>query len=246
MKKLTNACLFIALIIASGSCSKNESDPAILQVSQTGDAHIGQPITFTLPSVSAGTNVTWTATTSKATISALGNTATISFHAAGNYVVNGTSGATSASSNITVDTINYFPLNGSTTVPFGTSEQLKITAKRNDSSVTASGLTFTMETASSYSCKNSLLSFTASNGSGGTASYIITVIGIGIPLAGCTVGSSKASGSASTKVPLPVGSTTLAVLFNGTTYTGTIVKTGNAYSISWNYTSGVTISPLSL
>jgi hypothetical protein len=247
MNKAILTTLFIALMIGFSSCAKNEDDPvtASLEVALTGEAHIGQPVTFKLSSVSAATTVNWTVTPNKATISASGNTASISFQTSGSYVVNGTSGTASASSTVKVDTVNYLPVNGTSTVPFSTGEQLKITVKRNDSSATASGLTFTMQTAGSYSCQNSMLSFTSINGNG-TATYAINVAGISVPLVGCTAGSSKASGSASTKVPLPTGTTTLTIVFNGTTYTGSIVKTGNSYSITWNYTSGVTISPVSL
>jgi hypothetical protein len=248
MNKSLLTALFVVIIIGFSSCDKKEAEPVTtpLEVALTGDAHIGQPITFKLSSVAAATTVNWTVTPNKATINGSGNTASISFQTSGSYVVNGTSGSTSGTSTVKVDTVNYLPINGTTVVPFSTGEQLKITAKRNDSSATASGLTFTMQTAGSYSCQNSILSFTGANGSGGAATYSITFAGISVPLVGCTAGSSKASGSASTKVPLPAGTTTLTIVFNGTTYTGSIVKTGNSYSINWSYTSGVTISPVSL
>ncbi len=249
MKKFIRATLFVMVITGFSACAKKDGDTITtdpLQVSQTGDVHIGQPITFTLPSVAAATSVNWTVSPNTATINASGNAASVSFQTSGSYVVTGTSGSTTGRSGVSVDTVNYLPPNGTTTVPFSTGEQLKITAKRNDSSATASGLIFTIQTAGSYSCQNSILSFTASNGAGGAATYAINVTGISVPIAGCTAGNSKASGSANTKVPLPTGSTTLTIVFNGTTYTGNIVKSGNNYSISWGYTSGVVITPVSL
>jgi hypothetical protein len=250
MNKSILTTLVVVIMIGFCSCEKKDSEPMgtppTLEVQLAGDAHIGQPIIFKLPSVAAATTVNWTVTPNKATINASGNTATISFQTSGSYVVNGTSGSASGSSTVKVDSVNYLPVNGTTVVPFSTGEQLIITAKRNDSSATTSGLTFTMQTVGSYSCQNSILSFTATNGSGGAATYAINIAGISVPLVGCTAGSSKSSGSASTKVPLPAGTTTLTIGFNGTVYTGSIVKTGNSYSINWSYTSGVTISPLSL
>jgi hypothetical protein len=247
MKK--SALFILTIVIIFGACAKKSADDttaATLQVSQTTDAHIGQPVTFILPSVASTAVVSWSVTPNKATVSTSGNSASVVFQSSGKYTVTGTSGSSTGSSSFSVDTVQYLPPNGTTTVAFNTSEQLNITVKRADSTTASSGLTFTMQTAGSYSCLNSVLAFTANNGAGGAATYTIDVTGIKVPLGGCASGSSKASGTATTKIPLPVGTTTLTINFNGTVYTGNIQKTGNAYVISWSYTSGVLVSPLSL
>lgn len=234
------------LLFVSCDKAKDSSSPEPLIASVSGVVHISQPVTFTIPSVAANSTVNWSVTPNTATITPNGNTASVSFAAAGSYKVMGSSGSTSASSNVTVDSVNYLPMNGSTTASFSTGEQLNISVSRADSSASASGLIFTMKTASSYSCLNSVLAFTAANGAGGAATYTINVTGVSVPMAGCTAGSSKAVGTATTRIPLPAGTTTLTVVFNGTTYTGSIVKTGNSYAITWSYTSGVTLSPTTL
>jgi hypothetical protein len=245
MKRIFIVAFTVLLMLGCAKDGSEPDPPVTLQVSQTTDAHISQPITFTLSSVAVTASVNWAVTPNKATINANGNAALISFQQAGKYTVTGTSGSTVGSTSISVDTVNYLPVNGTTVAPFGTGEQLKITVKRVDSSATASGLAFMMETANSYSCKNSVLAFTQNNGTvPGTFSMNIT--GISVPMAGCTAGSSKAIGTGTTRIPLPAGTTTLTIVFNGTTYNGNIVKTGNSYAIQWAYASGVTMSPLSL
>jgi len=46
--------------------------------------------------------------------------------------------------------------------------------------------------------------------------------------------------------PLSDGSNKLEVSFNGVTYKGTIIKTGNSYNIVWPYTNGIKFSKLTL
>lgn len=245
MKNSTLAVTFLLLAIGFSSCAKKDEEiPVVpLQASLSGEVHISQPVTFTLPSVASTASVTWKVEPNKATINATGNAATISFQAAGTYTVSGVFGSTSGNSTVKVDSVNYLPPNGTTTVPFSTGEQLNITVKRVDSSVSASGLLFEMKTAGSYTCLNNAIAFTQTNG---TNSYALNLTGINIPMSGCQAGSSKPAGIGITKIPLPAGTTTLAIGFNGTAYTGSIVKTNNSYVITWNYTSGVVLSPLSL
>src|SRR5579862_8970676 len=45
---------------------------------------------------------------------------------------------------------------------------------------------------------------------------------------------------------LTAGTNDFTIMVDGTIYAGTLTVTGNQCIISWNYTSGVTISPLSI
>ncbi len=248
MKNLI-ATVWMSLALAGiSACSKdNKNEVQNLQVSQAGVVHIGQPVTFTFPAVAVNSNISWSVAdpSGAGSVSSIpnGNSLLVKFPRSGTYTVTGILESVTATSQIQVDSVNYFPVNGTTVQSFNATEQLKITASRNDSSATASGLIFSMQTIGSYSCQSSSLSFSAVNGTG---TYSITLAGVTVPLAGCVPGISTAGGTTKTKVPLPDGTTTLTIVFNGTTYSGNIVKAGNAYTINWNYTKGVLLSPASL
>ncbi len=244
MKKVK--ILAIGLLIATGflACKKNDDTvSANLDATKTTFIKRGEPVIFTF-SQSATNGVTWSVSPSANTqINASGNKASIMFGAKGSYVVTAVTGNISASRSVSVSDSTYYTGGGETpptTVPFTTGESIKITASRIDS-VSTSGLILSALTANSYPClSNSLLStFTT-----GTNSYGINFTGVSVP-GGCTTGTAKAGGF-NYLYPVAGGTNILTINFNGTVYSGTIVKTGNSYTINWPYTKGVTISPTSL
>ena len=247
MNKLKIATLGFLMTIGMIACKKNDATTTSnLDASKTSSIAKGEPVSFTLSQVPAGTTVNWSVSpSSNVQINSSGNKASILFGLKGNYTVRGVYGSTSATANVSVSDSVYIP-GGSggpsapSTLPFSNGETINITASRIDSGST-SGLILSALTTNSYTClENSLLSTYRSNGN----SLSIAYTGVSVP-AGCTTGTAKAT-AFSYFYPLASGTNTLSIIFNGTTYSGTIVKTGNNYSIHWSYTSGVIISPTSL
>ncbi len=247
MKKVKILTLGLLLTIGFMACKKNDTiGTAGLDATKTSLVKKGEPVLFTL-SQPAGSTVNWSVNPSANTqINASGNQASIMFGAKGNYVVTAVAGNVSASRSVSVSDSSYTGGGSggggtpSTTLSFSAGEVIKITASRMDSG-SASGLILSALTTNSYTClSNSLLSTFTS----GTNSYGINFTGVSVP-AGCTAGTAKAGGF-SYLYPVASGTSTLTINFNGTTYSGTIVKTGNSYTINWPYTTGVIISPTSL
>lgn len=245
MKKVTIAVLGFLFAISFVACKKTDvPGNANLEASKTSSIQKSEPVLFTLSQVAAGSSVNWKVSPSANTlISANGNQASIKFAQKGNYTVTAVSGSITASSSITVlDSVytggqNQTP---ATILPFSAGEVIKITASRIDSGST-SGLLFSVITTNSYTCLSNSLksSFTS-----GANNYGINFTGVSVP-GGCTTGTAKA-GSFIDLYPIASGTNTLTINFKGTNYTGTIVKTGNNYTINWAYTTGVTIIPNSL
>ena len=230
------------------ACKKNDATTTTsnLDASKTSSIKKGEPVSFTLSQVPTGTVVNWSVSPSTNTqINASGNKASILFGLKGNYTVRAVSGSATATTNVSVSDSVYIP-GGSggpsapSTLPFSSGETINITASRIDSGST-SGLILSALTSNSYTClENSLLSTYSSNGN----SLSIAYTGVSVP-AGCTTGTAKAT-AFSYFYPIESGTNTLSINFNGSTYSGTIVKTGNNYTINWNYKTGVIISPTSL
>ncbi len=243
MKRAKILTLGLLLAIVFMACNKNDTpDNVSLDATKTSLIKKGEPVVFTL-SQSAGNTVNWSVNPSANTqINTNGNQASIMFGAKGNYVVSAVAGNISASRPVSVSDSTYTGGGGTppTTLVFSAGESIKITASRIDSGST-SGLILSALTTNSYTClSNSLLtSFTS-----GTNSYGVNFTGVSVP-GSCTTGTAKAGGF-SYLYPVASGTNTLTINFNGMTYSGTIVKTGNSYTINWAYTTGVTISPTSL
>ncbi len=104
-----------------------------------------------------------------------------------------------------------------------------------------SGLLFVTQTSNSYTClSNSLNSETTADAEG----FTIKFTGVNVP-GDCTGSEAKARGF-NFLYPVTKNSNTLTIIVNGTTYTGTITKDSNGYTIDWPNSAGVTISPTSL
>ena len=120
-------------------------------------------------------------------------------------------------------------------------DQIRISPAGIDSS-NVSGLVFASITEKSYPCASSnLVTYITSSTDSG---YTVYYTGVYIP-GTCTTGQAKAR-STNTIFPVQNGSHQLNVVLNGTVYTGSFTKTGNQYTFNWPYTSGVTISPLTI
>ncbi|HEX6429220.1 MAG TPA: hypothetical protein VF008_16095 [Niastella sp.] len=121
-----------------------------------------------------------------------------------------------------------------------TADQIHITPSKIDSGG-VSGLALSAITANNYPCSNNyLLTGLATFG----GNYTLFFPGVNIP-ANCSGGLAQAQGTR-TLFSVNDGSHVFKVVLNGITYTGSFVKTGSQYTFTWPYTSGVTISPLTI
>lgn len=130
---------------------------------------------------------------------------------------------------------------GTATTVALTGDQIRITPSLITD--TANYIYITSETLNTYDClNNTLLSVVNSS----TSSQTVEYTGVLIPAAAyCNAGQKKAA--ITNVLYLPTNGTySFSVKLNSTVYTGSVVKNGNNITFSWPYTSGVTISPLSL
>jgi hypothetical protein len=247
MKKMKIPFLF--LISAAGliACQKENSVTQVaLEASKTSSIKRGEPVVFILPQAPAGSTVQWSVSPNTNTqINTSGNQASILFGSKGSYRVTAISANITASREVTVSDSTYTG-GGNTggtpasTLPFSAGETIKINLSRIDSGMTA-GLGLAAITTNSYTCLNNSLLSTLSTA---TNSYSIDYTGVYVP-ADCTSGTAKAAGF-NHIYPVSIGTNNLTIKVNGTVYSGTIVKSGNQFTIHWPYTTGVTISPTSL
>jgi len=225
------------------ACHKGDKVPsATLAATKSTLIKKGEPVVFSLPQ-SAGSNAKWSVSPSANTqIKASGSEASIMFGAKGTYVVTAVSNNVSASKSVSVSdtTFKGEASKPATTSPFLAGEVIKITAARIDSGAT-SGIIFSAETSKSYTCQSNYLLATYASGAN---SFSIDFTGVSVP-GDCTTGSATAGGF-SYLYPISAGTSTLSIKFNGNTYTGTIVKVAEKYTINWANTTGIVISPTSL
>jgi hypothetical protein len=136
------------------------------------------------------------------------------------------------------DTCRYCLLHDTTFSLAG--DQILIVPVKADSG-SYSGLYITATTQNTYPCANTtLVTDLVQYDSGYTVGYY------GAHITGfCIPGQSQAH---STKVLFPVqdGTHAFTVVFNNAIYRGSFTKTGSHYSFTWPYSSGVTISPLTI
>ncbi|MBS1599921.1 MAG: hypothetical protein JST75_16970 [Bacteroidetes bacterium] len=234
------AFLFLACIWSCKKDSTNTSGP-VLEASKTSSIKKGEPVVFKLPQVDANSAVNWSVNPSANTqVNANGNQASILFGKTGSYSVTASFGSVTATNTVSVSDSAYKLSGPATTLALKPGEVINITASRLDSG-SNSGLIFSAQTTNAYTCSgNSLIS----EATIGTGSYKIDFKGVSVP-DGCTNGTAKA-GAFNSLYPIPTGTTTLTIVVNGTSYTGSIEKTGNSYKITWTNTSAVSIAPLSL
>lgn len=254
MKKTTIPFWGLLFSIVFFACRKNESSTETspisptLQKSSIGTVAIGSPIVYTLASPPAST-VDWSVTPStNANMVVSGNSATFKFSAAGSFVVNARSGNYSFSDSVCVkdSTNNGEGGNGGgydSLLAFSNGEIIKIYASKIIDSTGGSngGLVFNAKTNNSYACSYTSISKVDTFR---TFDYRIGFKGVFKP-GGCYTGTTNPMSIHYLK-PIANGLNTLVISFNGKTYSGIIVKNGNNYTINWNYTTGVIISPTTL
>jgi len=248
MKKVSTPFLGLLFSIFIFACKKDGSTTtsnSSLDATKTSSISKGEPVVFSLAQALTGDPVSWSVNPAEfAQINSSGNTASIMFGSKGNYTVTATSGATGATSVVSVTDSIY---NGgdigntpSSTLPLLSGEVIKISVIRLDTNA-VSGLAFVTQTTNNYTClSNSLNSETTSDANG----FTIKFTGVNVP-GGCTGSEAKARGF-NYLYPVTNNSNKLTIVLNGTTYNGTITKTAGGFTIDWPNSTGVTISPTSL
>jgi hypothetical protein len=227
-------------------CKKDtavKNNPSI-EASKTNAIKKGEPVQFELIQTSATGVTNWTVNPSANThINSSGNNASVLFGSKGTYTITAVNGAETANTIVNVSDSVYTG-GGSpippTILPLSGDEVIKIAVSRIDTNSIA-GLLFLVQTTNSYSClSNSLISQTIARTNG----YTIKYTGVNVP-GDCTTGSTKATGF-NFLYPISDGTISLSIELNGQTYSGTVTKTTDGFTIDWPYTNGVIISPTSL
>jgi hypothetical protein len=271
MKRLLIPFLFLTGVIGYLSCQKeNSSDLSSVKAAKTDGIKKGEPVTFSVENTS-GQTAKWSVTPStNVLLTSDGNNAKILFRNSGSYSVIASMGNITERIMVNVsdssycdstrrdtccgcprDTIPRDSIPGDTcrtcgprdtTLPL-TGDQIHITPMKMDSGA-VSGLVIKAITQHTYPCVNNYLASFVSITDTTHSNYAFNYTGVYIPR-NCASGQAP---SKSTIVLSPVqdGYHVFKVLLNNVTYTGSFTKTGNQYSFTWPYTSGVTISPLTI
>ena len=250
MKKTIVFAAVIMLAISFTACKKDSetATPAtvVLTASKTTSIKQGEPVIFNAVATLGRDTVKWVVTpTANAQVNASGAVASILFKQKGQYVITAIVGTNRASSTVNVtDSVYNNSAPGSPTTTYTTvaltGDQLTLTPAVSDSGKYISISTLTKN---AYSCLNNSLQSTVTSSAN---AYSISYTGVKIPNgAACTTGQLKASSFAYLYSPVD-GKYSFSVQVNGITYNGSYTKTGNSYTFTWPYTSGVIISPLTV
>jgi hypothetical protein len=246
MQKVSIAFLFFVTTLGFVACQRDSSavgNPVSLEATKTSSIQKGEPVLFTLEKASG--TVQWKIKPSNnVLVNASANSASILFGNSGTYQVNASAGADSAIKIVHVTDSVYHgadtTIPNSTTIPISSDDQVHLTLARAGTADSI-GLSISAVTTKTYDCLNhwmqSKLSISGMN-------YQVSFDGIIIPNAtNCTTG--QATGSSMNFISrISDGSHSFNVILNGTTYTGSFVKSGTTYTFTWPYSSGVTLTPL--
>lgn len=235
----------IALVIGVMSCNDelNSDNSSVLDASKISKIKRGEPVVVKFNSISETNGVEWNVSpNTNVELQAAGNSATLQFASAGNYKVTAKSGSSSGSVNLNVQDSLYTPASNPSSLELLKNETIQCTLSKVDS-MGNGGLAIKMVTGKPYNCLNNKLMFSQTYANKNAK---VALTGVYKPSDSfCISGEQKATAYTSL-YPMADGTTALEIVLEGKSYTGSIVKTGSKYTISWNYTSGVLISPLTL
>lgn len=231
------------LMVGFTSCNKDQTEPTLsgVDASKTSSIKKGEPVNFKFSQAPGGSTVLWTVSPfNDVQINASGNTASILFGNAGSYTVNATFGNVKGSTNVSVQDSIYNPGGGIPTYEPLTGDQIFITVSKTDS-MGINGLIFRYITEKKYQCLNHDLLF---DNNFSEQNLQVVFKSVMIPSAdGCSSGEDYGYGG-TMWFPMADGNHGFEVILDGKTYTGSCVKSGETYTFTWPYSSGVTITPL--
>jgi len=243
-----------AVLLGFSSCKKDGYEPVQknndgtipsgLDAAKTSDIKKGEPVSFKFSQAPDGSPVTWTVIPfDNVQINPDGNAATIQFSNAGVYCVNASYSNIKGTANVTVEDSIYNPGGGGTpTYQPLTGDQVFITVSKYDS-MGITGLDFRFITENKYPCLNHTLLYD-NNLSGENLQVVFNSVFIPSDEF-CTSGEDYASGGTAW-YPVAEGTHGFEVVLDGKTYSGSFIKSGNTFTFTWPYVSGVTLTPLIL
>jgi hypothetical protein len=239
--------IFISLSAVVISCSKDPAASARHSlIFSKSVVKIGEPLIVTTSNHLPGAVIHWSASPSaNSWTSVSGDSATFLFTQPGNYQVMAVSTTDSSSSPVTVtdsiytDTV-YAHCNLLASVPISAGDQVLLTPISYSDSA---GLVLLAHTQNAYKAYAAL-------GYGGNFSGVSGVLE-------CDFNSITEYPCNGSGYPTPAitnvffssladGTYTLVFKLNGTTYQGSMTVASTSVTFNWNYTSGVTISPLTI
>ncbi|MBS0027685.1 hypothetical protein ACTJJ0_03385 [Chitinophaga sp. 22321] len=244
--KITRTLLAVLSVTILGiyACSKkdNVQGNATIESSSGSSAKPGELVSFKFNGLAKDGAVDWKITPAgNVQIHSSGNTATVIFSKAGDFVVTAQSGsqqavqrlsvsATGSSSNKVVSTTASLDGDEITLVPSFPKDSINY-------------LLIRAETKKDYDCLNNFLVSVYSEASN---AFTLKYIGVEVPDASiCTAGKSKAVATNALYMPVD-GTYSFTIKFNNKDYIGSVVKKGTHFNFTWSYTSGVIISPQSI
>lgn len=260
--KVALAGIMSCCIIAFFACNKNNSKTPVHPPATTGTklaisqslVKKGQALIASLPAGVSASAIHWTVFPSSVThLTAAGNQAVILFANSGSYTITAAYGgkdsvfADSASGVVNVSDSVYTPVPGPTFDTLSLAgEQVNLTPTSDSNG----HLIFFAQSAKNYDCSPSTFIYSMEAGAGGNGGLSVRFYnvvtesgggcnGIKSPAYSYLFLNTLLSGWADGTYPL-------SVLVNGTTYTGSVTLSATNYTFSWNYQSGVTLSPLQI
>jgi hypothetical protein len=248
--KQTFTLIAAAVTLAAVSCKKQENEAPVTVSLQSTIASGSSVSKGSSVSLSLGTDASKTVTWSSKpetglTISASGHTANVQFQSSGTYTITGTLGNTSGSSTYTVKDSGAVTLPSSyKDLAFAANEELVLTAKKLGDSTAGGGIQIGGYTSLKYTCG----SWTRFTQQVNNNTLTINFNGLLESLQPCNTGAAVVYVGGGGITSMAGGSTyQLVINFLGQSYTGSIAKSASGkFTITWPYTSGVKISPLSL
>ncbi len=254
MKTRMLIVVIATILLGFNSCKKDGNDPVQknndgtvasgLDATKTSNIKKGEPVSFKFSQAPEGSNVSWTVLPfENVQITPDGNAATIQFSNAGAYSVSARYSNFTGSVKVTVGDSIYNPGGGGTpTYQPLTGDQIFITVSKYDS-MGLGGLDFRYLTEMKYNCLNHTLLYD-NNFSAGNLQVVFNSVFIPSDEF-CISGEDYASGGTAW-YPVAEGTHGFEVILDGKIYTGSFIKSGNTYTFTWPYLSGVTLTPLIL
>ena len=246
MKKEKVFIVIVAVILGLSSCKEEGIHPGNLGIETSKIAKIkkGEPVMLKFSVVNDNIPVAWSVIPNKnVDLKPSGNSATLLFTQAGIYNVTAKSGQLQGTTSLSVQDSVYNPgTTGQSVISSLTGDNITCSVSKVDS-MGISGLIITLTTEKSYKCLNNMLVIALDK-----TDKIVRIVlkGIYIPEDKfCTPGEQKANGAISL-YPMSDGITSLEMVLDGKSYTGSISKEKSGYIISWTYTKGIVISPLTI
>jgi len=247
----------LSIVIFYSSCTKNGngSSTSALTLSNSS-VQRGEPLIATANSTNSDMVVKWTISPSANTwVSSTGNKSVILFSNSGSYTV---------TANYYPDSISTIPIGSSTSpvtvtdsiyndssgqwahcdaielVPLNSNDQVNLAPV----SYSDTGLVLVAHTQQTYGNTYPLLNYQP--GPDSVAGYEFVFGGVSKYACGGSAGADLPATAIISFPNLSIGTTDVTFILNGTLYKGNLTVTSSNCTFSWNYNSGVIISPLTI